>query len=172
MIAIYFLAHVEDAFQRRTLTTAPTYQSGGSRTNETLFFLDLGIHCWLWQDLATQIWHSKPYTLSCKQMNQKKGKYLALPFAEHLSGSCFVVQYLVASCLLAGLPEGWSSPDALVTQKHVSRVCPWVDKPVTLLDFQQAKQLTCYVCSSTLMGCSASWLFLDLEYLQFGASGC
>ena len=89
-----------------------------------------------------------------------------------LSGSCFVVQYLVASCLLAGLPEGWSSPDALVTQKHVSRVCPWVDKPVTLLDFQQAKQLTCYVCSSTLMGCSASWLFLDLEYLQFGASGC
>ena len=41
MIAIYFLAHVEDAFQRRTLPTVPTYQSGGSRTNETVFFLDL-----------------------------------------------------------------------------------------------------------------------------------
>ena len=38
------------------------------------------------QDLATQLFHSKQYSAACKQHNQKKGKYLSLPFAEHLSG--------------------------------------------------------------------------------------
>ena len=103
------------------------------------------------QDLATQLFHSKQYTAACKQHNQKKGKYLSLPFAEHLSGM-FVKTFKPIVNLLhllaiwqywAGVPENWSSPTDLVKKEDVARLCPWVSEPVTKLHDRHNK----HVCS-------------------------